>query len=71
MRRDRPDIPRIPAELANDGHEPRVLCPFCGAYHLHGAGDPNNSEKYTLNGGRVSHCHRGGYVMVPTRSGKR
>lgn len=58
-------VPKVPGELVNKGRQLRVRCPFCGGYHLHGAGDPADLEQYPLYGGRVSHCHHGGYEIVP------
>jgi len=60
---------RLPAYPCEDGAQVRVWCPYCNAWHYHGAG--------TL-GHRVAHCHNvdspylaTGYVLADPRKFRR
>ena len=71
---DHPHIPRVAAELV-DG-QLWVRCPWCKAWHFHGAGDPGDGREYPRYGHRVEHCHRDngpyakyGYWLVPVGEG--
>lgn len=46
MRGDHYEIPRLPAELVNDGAQLRFFCVHCRCWHYHGA-------EY---GDRACHC---------------
>jgi len=74
MARGNSHIPRVPAELV-DG-QLRFRCPWCGTFHYHGAGDPDDGRKYPRYGHRVEHCHRQdgpfarfGYILTPVGEG--
>jgi hypothetical protein len=59
------DLRTAPATLRRfpDGFCWVVACPYCGRRHTHGGGPLGGDPRQYLSV-RVSHCHRGDYVLI-------
>lgn len=65
-------LPEVEADLlaGREGYNWCVIrCHYCGRQHQHGGGlHDENPETYL--GGRVAHCGRGDYILVPSAQGR-